>query len=145
MECQYCKKHYKNAGGLTMHERSCHDNLNRVPGTFAGKTHSLSTRKLQAKSVKSKVPNNLFEVSSRTLQKIMKRMNAVCSNCGWDKTTCDIHHMKPKKHGGTDDHNNLTVLCPNCHRLAHENKLTEMISIEKQYGEKWRDFYFSHE
>jgi 5-methylcytosine-specific restriction endonuclease McrA len=144
MKCKFCSKESKNNGALTMHERSCKNNPNRLVGTFYGKSHTTEAKKKQAKSFLGKVPETLYDVSSRTLQKILKRMNAKCSNCGWDKTTCDIHHIVPRKKGGTDDHTNLTVLCPNCHRLAHENQLLEMINIETQYGDQWRKFYYSH-
>jgi 5-methylcytosine-specific restriction endonuclease McrA len=145
MNCQFCKKECKATLALIMHERSCPKNQNRLPGSFSGKTHTIEAKKRQGKSIENKTPKNLYEVSLRTLQKILKRMNVICSNCGWDKTTCDIHHIIHKKRGGSNDHSNLTILCPNCHRLAHEKKLIEMISFEKQYGEKWREFYFSHE
>lgn len=144
MKCNFCDKESHNAGALKMHERSCLKNLNRLPGTFAGKKHTIDAKKKQAKSFSGKVPESLFDVSSRTLQKILKRMNAKCSNCGWDKTTCDIHHIVPRKKGGTNEHSNLTILCPNCHRLAHEKKLTEMTNLKQQYGDIWREFYFSH-
>lgn len=127
-----------------MHERSCKHNPTRVPGTFAGKKHSEAAKKKQAKSFSGKIPRSLYDISSRTLQKILKRMNVVCSNCGWDKTTCDIHHIVPRASGGTNDHINLTILCPNCHRLAHEKKLTNLVNIDQQYGNMWREFYYSH-
>ena len=116
----------------------------KSPPSFLGKKHTDATKKKQAKSFAGKIPDTLFDVSSRTLQKILKRMGVKCSNCGWDKTTCDVHHIVPRKDGGTNENTNLTILCPNCHRMAHEHKLTEMINIEKQYGDKWREFYFSH-
>ena len=42
-----------------------------------------------------------------------------CSVCGWDKMKCDLHHKIPKRLGGKTTIENLTVLCPNCHRLEH--------------------------
>jgi hypothetical protein len=48
---------------------------------------------------------------------------SLCSNCGWDQSTCDIHHIIERKNGGTDDLNNLVIVCPNCHRLIHQGKL----------------------
>jgi 5-methylcytosine-specific restriction endonuclease McrA len=144
MKCRFCSKESKVKGPLVVHERSCINNPDRVPGHFAGKTHSDETKKKQAKSFSGKIPDSLFDVSSRTLQKILKRMGVKCSNCGWDKTTCDVHHIVPRAQGGTNANENLTILCPNCHRMAHENKLSDMINIEQQYGDKWREHYFSH-
>ena len=145
VNCKYCHKEYTSGGGLVMHERSCVKNQCRIPGSFYGKKHNIITKRNQAKSTSSKIPKNLFDLSTRTIQKIMKRMKAVCSNCGWNKTTCDLHHIIPKSRGGKDSHENITILCPNCHRLAHENKLLSFISVESQYGDSWRQHYYSHQ
>ena len=36
---------------------------------------------------------SILEFSKRTAVKILKRMGAKCSICGWDESTCDIHHI----------------------------------------------------
>ncbi|NCQ35041.1 HNH endonuclease [bacterium] len=41
-------------------------------------------------------------------------------SCGWDKARCDAHHREPKAKGGKHTIQNGMVLCPNCHRIAHE-------------------------
>lgn len=84
---------------------------------------------------------SIFEVSKRTAQKILRRLNIECSNCGWNKAPCDIHHIVHKAKGGSDDHSNLSYLCPNCHRLAHYGKITEFITLAEQIGDKWKDCY----
>lgn len=43
-----------------------------------------------------------------------------CMRCGWDKATCDVHHIRPKCEGGKNTMENAEVLCPNCHRMHHE-------------------------
>lgn len=83
----------------------------------------------------------LYEISSRTRAKIVSRMKLKCFNCGWDKTSCDLHHIIPQSKGGNDSHLNITYICPNCHRLAHEGKLTNLISLEEKIGESWKKFY----
>lgn len=30
-----------------------------------------------------------------------------------------IHHIIPRKRGGTDEEGNLRILCPNCHATEH--------------------------
>lgn len=68
--------------------------------------------------------NGLLSLSSRTVRKILNRANKnICSVCEWDKDSCDIHHIVPRHKGGTNELSNLIVLCPNCHRMAHSNKL----------------------
>lgn len=42
-----------------------------------------------------------------------------CSYCGLAYDLLDWHHIIPCSEGGSDDPDNLTYLCPNCHRLAH--------------------------
>lgn len=86
-----------------------------------------------------------YDISTRTVAKILKRANIKCMMCNWDRTTLDIHHIIPKKQGGTNNDNNLICLCPNCHRLAHENKYSidelENNSVEKLFN-NWREYYY---
>jgi len=49
--------------------------------------------------------------------------NLPCFHCGWGEAICDVHHIKGRKDGGTDDYSNLTILCPNDHRLVHKGKI----------------------
>lgn len=86
---------------------------------------------------------SILELSKRTVSKIFKRMKIKCLNCGWGNTTCDIHHINGKKIENFNNHSNLTYLCPNCHRLAHEKKLTKdkIVNLETYLGDKWKGFY----
>ena len=38
--------------------------------------------------------------------------------CGWNKDFCDFHHIVPKQKGGKNNIDNISILCPNCHREA---------------------------
>lgn len=49
------------------------------------------------------------------LKEKMSIENKVCEICGWDKSYCDRHRVKPEL-GYTVS--NVKVLCPNCHRLV---------------------------
>lgn len=93
---------------------------------------------------KCKNPESILDLSSRTISKILKRIGKGCSNCGWAEGSCDIHHINGRKIENADSHNNLTLLCPNCHRLVHEKKIpTEKIQTLEQYiGDIWRQFYY---
>lgn len=88
--------------------------------------------------------NSILEVSTRTVSKILKRAGIGCMICGWNKATCDIHHIKEKSNGGTDDEENLIILCPNCHREYHcdgsYQELFEEKTISKVFN-NWRDYY----
>jgi DNA-directed RNA polymerase subunit RPC12/RpoP len=89
-------------------------------------------------------PKTLFDLSTRTIGKIIKRGNVKCMMCNWDKTSLDIHHIIPKKDKGTNEDDNLICLCPNCHRMAHERKYDyeelKCNSIKFLFN-NWKDFY----
>lgn len=84
----------------------------------------------------------LLELSSRTVRKILARMNLGCSVCGWNEAIGDLHRILPSAKGGSDEHFNLTYLCPNHHRLAHSGKLLNFVNLESQIGDKWKEFYY---
>lgn len=84
-------------------------------------------------------PSSIDEIPLKTIMKLTIHFG--CSNCGWDKAQCDMHHIIPKSKGGTDSYDNLTWLCPNCHRLAHRNKLLSFITFKNQIGDFWKEFF----
>jgi len=43
-----------------------------------------------------------------------------CERCGWAEARCDVHHIISRVDGGKNLISNGVVLCPNCHRIAHE-------------------------
>jgi len=42
-----------------------------------------------------------------------------CAYCNESYPMLDTHHVIPRSEGGLDAAENVTYLCPNCHRLAH--------------------------
>lgn len=62
-----------------------------------------------------------------------------CAICGWQASPCliktgktihwsygnEIHHIKPVADGGTNDHDNMILLCPNHHKMAHMGLIDE--------------------
>ncbi len=44
-----------------------------------------------------------------------------CTSCGIRASNCDVHHIIPWEQGGTTDIDNLTLLCPTCHRQTHKH------------------------
>jgi hypothetical protein len=89
-------------------------------------------------------PESILDLAKRTVSKIFKRMKVGCSNCGWSEGTCDLHHIRGRKIENANDHNNLTLLCPNCHRLAHEKKIPieKIKTLEQHIGDIWKTFYY---
>ena len=50
------------------------------------------------------------------------RFGGRCVVCGFDEIV-EVHHILPQHLGGTDDPENLVVLCPNHHALADRGML----------------------
>ena len=78
--------------------------------------------KQHRKHSKEQEINSILDCSKRTISKILNRSKIGCAICGWNESTCDIHHIIEKCNGGTDDVSNLIIVCPNHHRIIHTNK-----------------------
>ena len=89
---------------------------------------------------------SIMDLSSRTVAKILRRMKLPCSKCGWyhDGVVGDIHHIKEKKKGGSNLNDNLTYICPNCHRLVHSGIINpdQLVSLQDYIGDTWKDYYY---
>ncbi len=87
-------------------------------------------------------PQSILDLSKRTISKILKRSKKGCSICGWNKASCDIHHIVHRKHGGTNDNSNLIVVCPNCHREIHEHNPPASELQEKSIANTFKDWVY---
>lgn len=85
----------------------------------------------------------LWGISSRTRAKILSRINKGCSRCGWNEAACDLHHINGKKIENPHSLSNLTLLCPNCHRLYHSKKIgpSDVISLDKYIDDLTKYYY----
>jgi 5-methylcytosine-specific restriction endonuclease McrA len=146
-KCKFCNKETSSKNGNTFHQDRCKLNVNRIKFNWEGRKHSEQSKRNIGKKNREglKKPKTILDMSSRTKMKVVKRMNICCATCGWKEASCDIHHIIPKSKGGTDEHNNLTHICPNCHRLAHEGKLTKFVSLQEQIGDSWINNYYASE
>lgn len=108
-----------------------------------GEKHSIAVGK-STKGKYNENPQSLLHLSKRTMIKIMHRLNIPCSLCGWNEWTSDIHHINGKKIPDCDNHNNLSYICPNCHRLVHAGKITKdkLIALSDYLGDRWKDYYY---
>jgi len=114
--CQFCKLPYD-----TTAKRSL----------YCSKTCSRKARR--ERNVKSGAKNtNRSTLQSRVI-KFLSPKQFKCFICGWQEAFCDIHHITPRSLGGQDSFDNLTVLCPNHHRLADRGKLTTLPSVSERY------------
>lgn len=93
-------------------------------------------------------PKSILDMSKTTTVKLIRRAKISCVICGWDKSTCDIHHIKHKSKKGSNDNSNLIILCPNCHRIAHVNGYEEFGGVEnllkksvEHTFKNWKKYY----
>jgi len=108
-------------------------------GETAIKYGSDSQKGKHNKEIKS-----IYECSSRTREKIIKRLKMGCSRCGWSEGNGDIHHINGRKIEDANNMSNLCYLCPNCHRLCHEGKILKesLIPLSKTIPENWKEYYY---
>ena len=59
-----------------------------------------------------------YSYSSRR-SAILHRDNYTCQCCGKKNCRLEVHHIKFKSNGGTDDEENLITLCKECHDGVH--------------------------
>lgn len=136
----YCANHsqqYKNGTlGVYPHSKLC-----TVDGCFKkhfskgmciahyGRIRSAKQRKIDNEKItgvlKEGTNTSKMYRSSESVKRIVRRtFGDKCMECGWDKAACDGHHIIPSSQGGLNTIENIVILCPNCHRLAHRNILT---------------------
>ena len=59
-------------------------------------------------------------------KRLYKEANSQCPRCEQaDVATLQVHHIKPVAEGGSDDEENLIVLCSNCHSKVTAGQITE--------------------
>lgn len=59
--------------------------------------------------------------------------NTTCWNCGKVDTEFNVHHIVPLSKGGTNNFNNLSILCKECHKKVH-SKGSDYQDDEKDNG-----------
>ena len=163
MKCEYCKKEHdgsygsgrfcsgKCARGFSTKEKRQEINekvSKKLSIDGLSKQEKIEKKRLEkhASYMREIEAASILDLSKRTVAKIMKRMNMPCSYCGWhvEGVIGDIHHILEKKNGGGDNMENLTYLCPNCHRLAHSGLIEKekLISLQDYISDTWKDFYY---
>lgn len=124
------------------------DTKSKISNTQKGRTLSENHKRKIATSVKKSYevnnPQSILDLSKRTVTKVLERMNKGCSRCGWNESTCDIHHIDGRKIPNANNHENLCLLCPNCHRLVHAGKVKkeELINLVEYIGDEWKKHYY---
>lgn len=86
-----------------------------------------------------------YGYSSRR-EAIRHRDNYTCQCCGKKNCRLEVHHIKFRRDGGTDDEDNLITLCKECHdgfhagtiELNKKPKKSKMVYLRKEYFIKGR-------
>ena len=159
MNCEYCNEEHNGSYGSG---RFCNNKCARGFSTkknrkkinekvsrtlsFDGLTKEERKKEKHSSYIRETELHSILDVSKRTSIKILKRMKLPCSNCNWyvPNVAGDLHHIVEKKNGGSDDNDNLSYICPNCHRLVHSGiiKSNELISLQDYIGDEWKQYYF---
>ena len=67
---------------------------------------------------------------------ILHRDNYTCQCCGKKNCRLEVHHIKFRRNGGTDDEENLITLCKDCHKGVHDGTITLNKKPKKDKGLK---------
>lgn len=100
--------------------------------TFINGCNVLSGMLNQFEDVKSEKSKKRQPISAKTRMRILERDNYTCQHCGAkisDGVCLHIDHIKPLAKGGTNDENNLQVLCSECNLAKNDN---DSLSADKQ-------------
>ena len=65
-------------------------------------------------------------------QYVLTRDKRTCQHCGKTETRLEVHHIKFRNQGGTDNPSNLITLCSKCHKDLHNGKFS-IKTIKRDY------------
>ena len=68
---------------------------------------------------------------------ILHRDNYICQCCGKKNCRLEVHHIKFKSNGGTDDEENLITLCEDCHKGVHDGTVVLNKKPKRSKGLKY--------
>lgn len=71
----------------------------------------------------------------RANRRILLEQQKCCQKCG-RTIGLEVHHIKPHSQGGSDDLDNLEVLCGICHNDIHKYNRSELTKIGKEKAKK---------
>lgn len=96
------------------HAKTCSPKCYKEYSNSPNRKHSLG---------RPKKPLN--SLSTRSVKRrVLEERGGKCEVCGYNKTpVLEVHHILEKSKGGTDNPDNLIVLCRNCHGEVHSNLL----------------------
>src|SRR5688572_14515430 len=74
--------------------------------------------------------------STSVREAVLARDQFTCRECGepFPPKDLDVHHLVPRKQGGSDDPANLITLCDGCHAARHPSL---QVSLARRMLERW--------
>lgn len=82
-------------------------------------------------------------IDNDILYTLLENSNYTCNACKGSKgNSYIIHHIKEYSKTQDNNYDNLIVLCPNCHDMAHRGGLTNSISEDELYKLKFKWEHF---
>jgi len=103
--CVICGSEYRKGLHKKTCSRACANKL-RIGSEYNGRP------------LKDKVKNN-----RQLKERLVKLRGTCCERCGFPNTKIlNVHHKIRKADGGTNDIDNLELICPNCHAEEHYGK-----------------------
>lgn len=118
----YCSHECKGKAQQKLRKCTMCDNM--ILSRFHKKTCSRACANKQKIGLRYKQLGRPTKDKVKDLEAIRKRLIDLrgnnCSRCGYNKyPILHIHHIIEKSKGGSDDTNNLELICPNCHAEEH--------------------------
>ena len=76
------------------------------------------------------IERNEKSTSENLRKEVAIRFKYKCALCGWHIPRCagggcEVHHIKEVCNGGSNEINNLILLCPNCHKMVHKGLILD--------------------
>lgn len=140
-ECKYCSNTFDcdirehNRGNGEFCSLSCvakYSNENKELLTLPCKHCGISfntvskNAKYCSRSCKQKNYRSTSKHMDRNQRTLMGKIRKLpCAICDWKETVRDVHHILPISEGGKNEESNLISLCPNHHRMAHRDLISQ--------------------
>lgn len=65
-------------------------------------------------------PNSVYATTKAQRAALVARDGPTCLRCGYERyEILVVHHLVERQHGGSDQLDNLQLICPNCHAEEH--------------------------